>query len=340
MQANRIAEQRFISGFATRATLWLATLALGIGIFECALVPQLLARPALALAGIGLLGAALLMTRISVLRKAAFCNGVEILALLLYISLLVLAQKASLPYFFGLYAIPIAIVALVAKHWSQTLLVAAIAAGCITGVVVATEHASVANLNFAVLLGSVLLPGTAAALLLGWMVAQLQEAERKIADLASTDSLTGLLNLRTFEQIFQQEHLKSERLGRPYSLAIVDVDDVGKINEQMGHDAGSELIAAVAKAIGRSIRTSDVAARIGGDEFVVLLIEADPGTATAITQRIRHNVYNSTIMVANRLIRASVSLGLVSFPTDHLYTRELMTLADQRMQQDRAVRRG
>jgi diguanylate cyclase (GGDEF)-like protein len=99
------------------------------------------------------------------------------------------------------------------------------------------------------------------------------------------------------------------------------------------------VIVAVAAAISRSIRGSDIAARLGGDEFIVLLVEADAATGAGIAQRIRNNVYAGTVSVANRLIRANASIGVATFPEDHLYPKELMILADQRMQEDRELRR-
>jgi diguanylate cyclase (GGDEF)-like protein len=167
----------------------------------------------------------------------------------------------------------------------------------------------------------------------------MHSAVQRISDLASTDALTGLLNLRAFEEVLQQEHRKSERFNRPYTLAVIDVDNLAQVNEMLGHEAGSQVLGAVASAITRSIRGSDVAARLGGDEFIVLLVEADGQTGTAIAQRIRNNVYAGTVSVANRLIRANVNVGTANFPDDHLYPKELMILAEQRMQQDRDLRR-
>ena len=132
--------------------------------------------------------------------------------------------------------------------------------------------------DFGVQLISVLTPGTAVALILAALIEQMHSAVQRISDLASTDALTGLLNLRAFEEVLQQEHRKAERFGRPYTLVIVDVDNLAQINETLGHEAGSQILGSVAAAITRSIRTSDVAARLGGDEFIVLLVEADAET--------------------------------------------------------------
>ena len=84
----------------------------------------------------------------------------------------------------------------------------------------------------------------------------------------------------------------------------------------------------------------DLNLKIEDNEFIVLLVEADVNTGKAIAQRIRNNVYAGTVSVANRLIRANVNVGTASFPEDHLYPKELMILADQRMQEDRELRRA
>jgi diguanylate cyclase (GGDEF)-like protein len=167
----------------------------------------------------------------------------------------------------------------------------------------------------------------------------MQDAARKIRDLSATDALTGLLNLPAFENVLQQEHRKAERFGRAYAIVMIDVDNLAEINESLGHEAGNMILNAVAAAISRSVRNSDVVARFGGDEFIVLCVESTPEVATAIAQRIRNIVYAGTVSVANRLVRANVSVGVANFPTDHLYPKELMILAQRRMQQDRDLRR-
>jgi diguanylate cyclase (GGDEF)-like protein len=184
-----------------------------------------------------------------------------------------------------------------------------------------------------------LVPGTAVALLLASLVERMQNAARTIRDLAATDALTGLMNFRAFESVLQQEHRKAERFGREYSLVTVDVDNLAQVNETLGHEAGSLILNTVASAITRSVRNSDVVARLGGDQFIVLCVESAPEISAAIAQRIRNNVYAGTVSVANRLIRANVSVGVANFPEDHLYPKELMILAGQRMQQDRDLRR-
>ncbi len=137
----------------------------------------------------------------------------------------------------------------------------------------------------------------------------------------------------------QQEHRNAARLGRCYTLIIVDADNIQQTNQQLGHEAGSQIIVSVAASVGRSIRANDIAARLDGDDFVVLLTDTDAKAAVPIVQRIRNNIYAGTVSVANRLIRANASLGSASFPEDHSQAKELMIMADQRMQLDRTQRR-
>lgn len=327
--------------FATRAVLALELVALAVGALQFAFAPETVTRPLLAAAGLALLSASILLVRTvpALQRSAPRRHWLAVAALLICITLLVIATGGVGSALVTLYLVPLAAVAVAFGRWTLVAVIAVfvVLLGYVLGAL--TPGVDVRTVEFAVVLASALAPGVAVALVLGALIGQMRDAVQRIIDLAATDSLTGLLNLRAFEEVLQQEHRKAERFGRPYTLIVVDADNVQYVNETLGHDAGSQVIVAVAAAISRSIRTSDIAARLGGDEFIVLLSEADSATGTTIAQRIRNNVYGGTVSVANRLIRANASLGMASFPEDHLYPKELMILADQRMQQDRELRR-
>lgn len=328
-------------GFATRALLWLEVLALAVGALQFAFVPSTVQRPLLAALALALLTASILLVRTvpSLQRPAARQYWVGIAALILCVTLLAIATGAAQSVLVTLYFIPLAAIALAfGRWWLVALLAVVIAAlGILLGAL--TPGIDIRSAEFAVMLLSKLAPGLAISLILGALIEQMQSAVQRISDLAATDHLTGLLNLRAFEDVLQQEHRKAERFGRSYTLVMIDIDNLAQVNELLGHEAGSQVIVAVAAAISRSIRASDVAARLGGDDFVVLLSEADAATGASIAQRIRNNVYAGTVSVANRLIRANASIGVANFPSDHLYPKELMILADQKMQQDRELRR-
>jgi predicted signal transduction protein with EAL and GGDEF domain len=272
-------------GFAARALLCLELLTLAIGALQFAFVPHSVDQPMLAAAALGLLTFSILLARIvpSLQRPPARQHGIDIAALIACISLFAIATGAAHSYIVALYLVPLVGAALAFGRWWIVLLLTIVIAaiGFLLGAL--TPQVDVAGPEFGVQLLTVLAPGAAVALIIAVLIEQMHSAVQRISDLASTDALTGLLNLRSFEEILQQEHRKAERFGRPYTLVVVDVDNLAQINETMGHEAGNQVLAAVAAAITRSIRNSDVAARLGGDEFVVLLTEADTamGAATA-----------------------------------------------------------
>jgi len=326
--------------FAARVVLWLELVALAAGALQFAFAPESVTRPLLAVIGLALLSSSILFVRVlpALQRSPERQYWIAVGALLISISMLVIATGGIGSALVTLFLIPLAVVALAFGRWPWVALVGVVILALAYALGAMTPDVDVRTREFAVLLMTALVPGVAVALALGALIGQMQSAVQTIRSLAATDSLTGLLNMRAFEDVLHQEHRKAERLGRPYSLIVIDADNVQLVNETLGHDAGSQVIIAIAAAISRSIRSSDVAARLGGDEFIVLLSEADAATGAGIGQRIRNNVYAGTISVANRLIRANASLGIATYPDDHLYPKELMILADQRMQADRELR--
>jgi diguanylate cyclase (GGDEF)-like protein len=105
--------------------------------------------------------------------------------------------------------------------------------------------------------------------------------------LAAVDSLTGALNRRAFEIAAERERLRAARHGTALSLAYLDVDHFKAANDRLGHHAGDRVLAEVARAIIAAMRGTDLFARMGGDEFVVLLPETDAREAMTVVQRVR-----------------------------------------------------
>ena len=165
-------------------------------------------------------------------------------------------------------------------------------------------------------------------------------ARRRIEEMAERDALTGMLNLRAFRALMHREHelrLLSSRGG--YGILIVDMDHLKQLNDAHGHQVGNRAITTVAGAIQRAIRTSDVAARYGGDEFVLFLPEATPEVSETVAQRVRNNVYKSLFPVGERLQRMTVGVGAASYPRDGKQYDDIIGAADLRMQRDKELRR-
>jgi diguanylate cyclase (GGDEF)-like protein len=238
----------------------------------------------------------------------------------------------------NLYLLPIILSALTLGRM-VTLLQVAVIVVCHAVLALATPGLEVLSLSYASQAVGQLAPFLLVAYLTTTLSADITEARERIENLAQTDSLTGLYNQRMFNEVLQREHAAAERNRTEYSLLMIDMDKLKEINDAHGHDAGNSAITLVAQCLQRSIRTTDHAARFGGDEFAVLLPGASSEVAEAVVKRVRHNVYKTTLDVRSRMIRCSVSIGVVTYPSDARDMRELLSLAEDKMYRDKELRR-
>jgi diguanylate cyclase (GGDEF)-like protein len=239
---------------------------------------------------------------------------------------------------FNLYLLPIILSALTLGRMITLLQVAAIAV-CHLLLAMTTPGLDVISLFYASQVVGQLAPFLLVAYLTTTLSADITEARERIENLAQTDSLTGLYNVRMFNEVWQREHSACERSRGVYSLLMIDMDKLKEINDIFGLEAGNSAITLVAQCLQRSIRTTDHAARLGGDEFAVLLPGASPEVAEAVIKRVRHNVCKTTLDLKSRMIRCSVSIGVVNYPKDSRDMRDLRSLADDKMYRDKELRR-
>jgi diguanylate cyclase (GGDEF)-like protein len=239
----------------------------------------------------------------------------------------------------NLYLLPIILSALTLGRL-VTLLQVAVVALCHLLLASATPGIDVMSLVYASKAVGQLAPFLLVAYLTTTLSADITEARERIENLAQTDALTGLFNLRMFNEVWQRAHDSAERDRGVYALLMIDMDKLKDINDAFGHEAGNSAITLVAQCLQRSIRNSDHAARFGGDEFAVLLPDASPEIAEAVVKRVRHNVYKTTLDLRSRMIRCSVSIGVVNYPKDARDMRELLSIADRKMYRDKELRRA
>jgi len=153
-------------------------------------------------------------------------------------------------------------------------------------------------------------------LLLRWLPQAV--TDRRLSDmravdlgmLATTDGLTALFNRRHFEELARAEWTRYQRYGRPLSLLLLDVDKFKSINDRFGHDAGDLVLKAVAFICKTTKRQTDVAARIGGEEFVLLLPETDEAAAETAAERLRKAIQVHTRSLPGGNLEVTVSIGV------------------------------
>ena len=143
-----------------------------------------------------------------------------------------------------------------------------------------------------------------------------------------TDSLTGVKTRRFFLEALQQEWNRSSRSTRPFSLVMIDLDNFKRVNDTSGHLEGDLLLARVGRQIEQRSRESNVVARYGGDEFVVLLPETGLDQAAVLADRLRR-LLAADPMLAEKGITAS--MGVASFPMHGSSPDAVLRMADEAM---------
>jgi len=146
--------------------------------------------------------------------------------------------------------------------------------------------------------------------------------------LAETDDLTGLLNVRGFALAANRLFAQAARHGRATSVLMIDSDHLKAVNDGHGHAAGNELLRHLAQSIQAELRFTDVAARYGGDEFIVLLPDTPAKGALEVAERIRNRIAGSPIQVSGRELVSSVSIGISCYPEDGATLDALAAHAD------------
>jgi len=167
---------------------------------------------------------------------------------------------------------------------------------------------------------------------------RLEEANVKLLDLAVTDPLTGLFNRRKFDETLNQEVSRALRYG-PLSLAVIDLDYFKSVNDQYGHQAGDDALKAVAKVLRTSCRTTDTCARVGGDEFAIILPHSDANAAEVVRRRIQYQIARTLVPLADGGIKIGLSIGVATLPRDATSAAELIAAADAAMYQAKQASR-
>ena len=171
-------------------------------------------------------------------------------------------------------------------------------------------------------------------------ITEFKRLEERLQNLAVTDDLTGLYNRRGFRLMAEQELRHAQRLNAETMLLSIDVDDFKKINDSFGHDEGDKVLKLVAATLNESFRITDIITRWGGDEFIVLALDAPSGFVPLLSDRFQQNLTKNALKEQLRY-PLSVTVGIDS--TNIFEDSTLNTLilgADRNMYQKKKEKRS
>ncbi|MBI2026285.1 MAG: GGDEF domain-containing protein [Deltaproteobacteria bacterium] len=159
--------------------------------------------------------------------------------------------------------------------------------------------------------------------------------------LAFIDDLTGLHNARAFHILMEENLKRSQKLGTCFSLLMIDIDDLKKINDQYGHLCGNTVIRETAQLMRKSLRINDHVCRYGGDEFAIILENSNSSMAQDIVQRLRCTIEDKSFHLrASRSSNIAVSIGHSTFPNHARTIEGLIQIADEAMYFNKTQKRN
>src|SRR5205085_11329410 len=151
---------------------------------------------------------------------------------------------------------------------------------------------------------------------------------QKMEQQAITDPLTGIKTRRFFNEALQSEYKRAMRSGRPFSLVIIDLDKLKEVNDSLGHLEGDLVLARIGRLLDQKVRQSNVVARYGGDEFVILMPETAVGQARYLSERLRLWIATDPMLNERHI---TGSFGVATYPMHGTMVEDVIRVADAGM---------
>lgn len=170
---------------------------------------------------------------------------------------------------------------------------------------------------------------------------QLEQSLKRVEEVAATDPLTGLYNRRHFGKVLDQLFAEAQRYDTDLSCVMIDLDGYKQLNDSFGHQVGDQLLVVAAKAITANLRRMDVAARYGGDEFVLLLPRAAGPESASVVTRVRDDFRHASAALLRRNDGVTMSIGIASVKSDNIAgIEQLIARADAALYRAKAEGRN
>lgn len=182
------------------------------------------------------------------------------------------------------------------------------------------------------------LPGVAALAIVMFQRNQSDSLEQRVVTLEILDALTGVHNIRAFNNLLRHTHRLAKRHGYLYSVVAVDLVGLNSINQKFGRETGNGCLQSLAEALLETMRATDVLARAGGGEFLILLPATDHAGAGLCIRRIRERIASLTYDARGSVMHLAVHSGMATYPTDQQEPDEIIDHADRQLELDRNLR--
>lgn len=161
-----------------------------------------------------------------------------------------------------------------------------------------------------------------------YLVAELQKARREERLAARTDFVTGAVNARYFNELLQMEVERIRRYPHPFTVVYIDIDNFKLVNDLFGHQTGDEVLRYIARELKSQLRSTDIVARVGGDEFVLLLPSARQPEAQVVISKVRPHLLR---MMKQRSWPVTFSMGAVTCVAPPHSAEQVIGMADELM---------
>jgi len=212
-----------------------------------------------------------------------------------------------------------------------TLLEMALIAACYIWLGSPQQQADLLSLPFGTKLLAQVSPMLLVAYITTMLSADIRRAYGHMKVLSETDELTGVLNMRAFTAVAERAFFQAERYARPFSILMIDSDSLKQVNDRYGHETGNRLLRLTVECIQGQLRQTDLVARYGGDEFVVLLPETPTSGAVGVADRIRRSMETAPLPTRDGVVNATVSIGIAGYPNHGADFESVLERADQAM---------